>query len=553
MTSTHGDGIDAPQRQSGARRSAFARALLSPQGLMVVVLLAGVAWRVGRYAANWPLWGDEAFVAVNLLDRGFADMLHPPLEYHQIVALGFLWGELAVTKMLGLSEWAVHLLPVLSGLVAFLLTWRLCAQALDRRTALLGVAVLAAAYYPVRHGVEVKPYATDMAVAIALIYLAWRVRQQPRSVGLWAALIVFGGVAVWLSLPAAFVIGGVGIFLVWFCLAHRRPRLLVPVALFGLIGMASFVWMHHVFAGPTAQASPWYWDVPAWTKAYPPLHRPWLIPWWLLDVHTGNMMAYPVGGKHFGSTGTLLLVIAGSVSLWRRRRGDLVILLLGPLLPALAAATLQKYPYGGSARVMLYMAPSFCLLTGAGLMAVFRRFLRIPARTKAVRIAVVVLVIWALGGLGSDIIWPYKRKSNQSARQTTQTIAAKFSPDDQVLVANAKAHGQFLPHFEGPDCAAIWFYLHTHSAAPVRWTVPAEQVQPVAGDTWVVYYETPRPSEPGGLQQRQGQLRSYLQQLTERLGPPTLEEYELVRPYVHRGPGRLSVYHFPPAGEPPAR
>ncbi|MCJ7544412.1 MAG: glycosyltransferase family 39 protein [Phycisphaerae bacterium] len=553
MTSRHDDGVHPPQRQSPARRSAFARALLSPQGLMVVVLLAGVAWRVGRYAARRPLWGDEGFVAVNLLDRDFADMLRPPLEHGQVVSIGFLWSELAVTKVLGLSEWALHLLPMLSGLAAFLLTWRLAAEALDRRTALLGMAVLAAAYYPVRHGVEVKPYAGDMAAAVALMYLAWRLKQRPGSVGLWVALTALGAAAVWLSLPAAFVVGGVAIFLGWHSLATRRPRQFVPLAIFAVVATASFAWMYQVFAGPTARANLWYWAIPTWKESFPPLDRPWLIPWWLVRVHAGNMMAYPVGGNHLGSTATLLVVIAGSASLWRRRRRDLVILLLSPLLPALAAAAMQKYPYGTSARVMLFMAPSFCLLAGAGLMAIFRRFVPIPARTTAVRIAVAALVIWALGGLASDIIWPYKRASNLSARQTTQAIAAKFSPDDQVLIANAKDYGQFLPHFEGPDCAPIWFYMHTFSRAAVRWTVPPEQVRPVAGDTWVVYYETPRSSEPGGMEQRQGQLQLYLRQLTERLGQPSLEEYELLRPYKHRGPGRLSVYRFPPAREPPGR
>jgi hypothetical protein len=165
-----------------------------------------------------------------------------------------------------------------------------------------------------------------------------------------------------------------------------------------------------------------------------------------------------------------------------------------------------------------------------------------------VRIAVAVLVIFSLVALVHDILWPYKRKSNVSARQTVQTVVAKFAPSDQVLIANHKAPYQFLPRWEGTDCAVIQFYLHTLSSAPIRWAVPAEQVQPVAGTTWVVYYEAPEPR--GGAEQKAlfaQQVRDYLKQLSDRLGEPATAEYEMVRAYPDRLPGVLWVYCFPPS------
>ena len=48
-------------------------------------------------------------------------------------------------------------------------------------------------------------------------------------------------------------------------------------------------------------------------------------------------------------------------------------LTISPLFPAFFAATLRLYPYGGSIRTMLYMAPFLCILAGIGfpLAAVF--------------------------------------------------------------------------------------------------------------------------------------------------------------------------------------
>ena len=46
----------------------------------------GVGLRLVRYGCNFPLWGDESFVAVNFIARGYRALLDP-LDYGQICAL----------------------------------------------------------------------------------------------------------------------------------------------------------------------------------------------------------------------------------------------------------------------------------------------------------------------------------------------------------------------------------------------------------------------------------------------------------------------------------
>src|ERR1019366_2491614 len=48
-----------------------------------------------RYALNLPIWGDEGFLGINILDRSFHDLLRP-MEYIQVAPLGFLWLQRAV-------------------------------------------------------------------------------------------------------------------------------------------------------------------------------------------------------------------------------------------------------------------------------------------------------------------------------------------------------------------------------------------------------------------------------------------------------------------------
>ena len=56
-----------------------------------------------------PVWGDEAFVGLNIISRGYADLLKP-LDYAQVAPPGFLLATL-VYLSLGMGEYAMHSSP----------------------------------------------------------------------------------------------------------------------------------------------------------------------------------------------------------------------------------------------------------------------------------------------------------------------------------------------------------------------------------------------------------------------------------------------------------
>ena len=65
----------------------------------------------------------------------------------------------------------------------------------------------------------------------------------------------------------------------------------------------------------------------------------------LIDAHTGNLFAYPLGGQHGGSVLTFLACAVGIIVLARTGRRPLLVLLTVPFLLNLLAAALGKYPY----------------------------------------------------------------------------------------------------------------------------------------------------------------------------------------------------------------
>src|SRR5690348_15156822 len=72
----------------------------------------GVAVRIVRYLLCFPLFCDEAYLAVNFIDRDYLALLKP-LEYAQVCPVLFLWIELTCVKLFGYSEWSLRLFPIL--------------------------------------------------------------------------------------------------------------------------------------------------------------------------------------------------------------------------------------------------------------------------------------------------------------------------------------------------------------------------------------------------------------------------------------------------------
>jgi hypothetical protein len=304
--------------------------------------------------------------------------------------------------------------------------------------------------------------------------------------------------------------------------------------------------MYLLYARPLAAASPGYFgETSQWADSWPPVRKPWRLPLWLLEAHTGNMLAYPVGGKHGGSTATFLLVAAGCVAMWKRGRRGVVLLLLGPMLLNLLAAFLGKYPYAASARTTLFLAPAFCLLAGLGLSrllgAVPARFRGRPALIPA---AAGILAAVALVGAALDLTRPFKDLRYLEIRDSVRTAAAQTSAKDQWIVANSLLPSEDAPALSGSGIQTFRYYTALLSPAPVSWGPSPDGVLPTEGATWLLYYEDPE-DRLAATPQEQTKAKAYVRAIQERLGPSQEERTFLIHNSDgSRAPRSLTVYRF---------
>jgi hypothetical protein len=385
----------------------------------------GVLLRVVRYALNFPLWSDEAFVAANFLTRDYLGLLRP-LDYGQICPVLFLWAERSAVGLLGFSEYSLRLFPLVSGVAGLLLFRRAAGTVVRGLPLLLAVGVFAISSPPARYASEVKPYASDLLAAVVLLApaLAW-LSDRERTARLWA-LAAVAPLALGLSHPAVFVAGGVSVGIASAVWRTGRRKAVIPFLAFNLATAACFLALYvSIMRGQAAEMAEWRESY--WGGGFPPLGSPVALARWLIDAHTGKMLAYPGGGDHGASTPTFLLAAIGAVVLWRQGRRSVLAALLGPFALTFLAAALHKYPYGGEARHMQYVAPAVCLLMAVGTAALIGMLPRPSYRLVATCLLSIGLIGGGVGMLARYVRHPftayYDVKSREFARRFWPALA----------------------------------------------------------------------------------------------------------------------------------
>jgi hypothetical protein len=154
-----------------------------------------------------------------------------------------------------------------------------------------------------------------------------------------------------------------------------------------------------------------------------------------VSTHTSHTFAYPAGGDHGSSTLTTGLVAAAVVAYLRRGSKTVLALLLTPFALGLIAAVLRRYPYGGSARTMQYVAPAVILMAGLGAAGLLARLPRPHWRERSPRWALIAMVAIGLGMMAWDVAYPFKLPFFRGSRDLARRFWAEESAGAEVLCA----------------------------------------------------------------------------------------------------------------------
>jgi hypothetical protein len=346
---------------------------------LLVALLAGAALRLLQYAVNRSLWLDEALLAANYLPRPWSGLLQP-LHRGQTAPLGFLALEKLAATLLGPSEYALRLLPLLAGLATLALLPAVARWYVGRRALPLAVALVALAPFLVYYSSEAKPYALDALASVVVLGLAARLAHRPGDRGIAAGFAAVGVAAPWLSQPVVFMLAGTGLVLGARALRRGDRRALAVLAALAATWALSFAGSYLVARHEVED--PEYMRA-FWRTGFMPLPPRSAADWVWLPRMLARVFREPLGilghdrtpVATLGAVAAGIAFVLGCVAMWRRRRLALA-LLLAPAALTLAASAVKAYPFGAelqaAGRVLVFLLPCFALVMAYGAAALPR-------------------------------------------------------------------------------------------------------------------------------------------------------------------------------------
>ncbi len=431
-----------------------------------MAILVGLTARIVRFSLDLQVYHDEAYLLNNLLVRDYGGLM-APLGNAQAAPPAFCWA-IKWCAGLGTSDRAVRLLPFIAGVAAFGLFGVLCRQFGRGGRASFAFAVFAASHVIIVSTARAKPYASDLLVGAAFALLAVRWLRRPRSTGPLWVMLVLAPLFVWCSYTSVFVIGGVGLAIAAFAVMHARqiPRhAWLALTLTGVLSLASFAALYAVHLNPALTGAGNSGLREFWADAFPPLESLPRTIGWFITAHTGRLYSYPVGEKGVGSVASLILWLIGVVVIGRSSRGRWTLaLLLAPQLLLLIAAVAGKYPYGGHARISLFLAPSMCLLIGIG-MAECTRGCSLRTRHRARAILAGILLAIPMVEIVSGYVELARTAGKDSVAGVIADVARKAGPADRIVCV----HDSLILGGGGESRQIFEYYMQRLLTGRVRW------------------------------------------------------------------------------------
>ena len=403
----------APRRLEAA--SARLSSIVASPALPWAIVTGGIILRLARYLADRSLWLDESYLALNLMNRSFGQLIHT-LDYNQGAPLGFLFTEKATLRVFGDSEYALRLPSLLVGIASLFLFYAAAKPILSRGAFLISLLFFATLEPFIYYSEEIKQYGFDVAVALALLALAVRFGRARLDVRRAVGLAAAGFVAVWFSHPAVFVLLGLGAGLSIEPLLRREWSVLASHFAVYATWIASFAvtYVLSIRNFGALQES----VLPSGTEA---TGRGRL----LKELYV--IFNYP-GTLPRTAAGLGVVVAIAGVALLARRHWHVPVMLGVAAAGVYLAATRGTYPLNG--RYILFLLPGAIILFGAGTAALAARPRRL-ASTLVAAGAVLLLVGPAFGKAVEHLVRP---PAIEDVRPLLDYVSSRWQPGDALYL-----------------------------------------------------------------------------------------------------------------------
>ncbi len=359
--------------------------LLESNLLWAFSIGGAVLLRLRQLQADLSFGNDEAALARNIVERSFSGLTQP-LGYRQGAPILFLFVQKAFFLVFGSKDLVLEFFPLLAGCISIYLLYRIAKRHFGA-AGLFAVIAAGLSLWLVSYSANPKQYSTDAMVTLFLLDLADRCLLQQAHGRDFLLLAIAGAAAIWLSHPAAFILPGIGLVLLFTRYSGKDRKAVawligIGIAWAAAFGADYFISLRHLSVDAYLQK---YW------QAYFMPMPPWSHASWLLDAYRSLLL--PVAGRTdlFALLIWSPLILIGAVSLVLADRPFAWIVLL-PFGLTLIASAMHEYPVWD--RLLLFLVPLVYLLAAEGLRRIFlwgQRWNRVAGIAAAAVIGIAIL------------------------------------------------------------------------------------------------------------------------------------------------------------------
>lgn len=384
------------------------------------LIAIGAVLRLGSWLADASLFVDEAMVSLNLIERGWSELLLP-LSYKQMAPPGFLWLQKSMVSLFGEGERALRFAPLFSSLIALPLFDRLARRWLSPPASVVALAVFVLAPPLTFFAAEVKPYSIDVTITIGTLLFAEAARRRGLGGWLGVAFAIWGGLAVWISYPSVIVLTGVGLVLLIPKLRGREWASVLrdsAVYITWVIGLG----LHWLLVMHDASGDPFF------QQHFSPFRLP-LVPLGFSDLRALSSAFFRMFNMVLGFAYPGIAGFAFALGWWvlARRNVAIAALLTTPILIAWVLSNRQIYPFEG--RLILYLAPILCVGIGAGAWELWER-----TRDRTRVVGLVFLVMLLAPPLDESQARFRDPREREEIRPVLEHVAENLAPGDTIYV-----------------------------------------------------------------------------------------------------------------------
>ncbi|MBV6400310.1 MAG: hypothetical protein CNIPEHKO_00595 [Anaerolineales bacterium] len=501
---------------------------LSEKNIAITLLFVGAILRLRQYFSGRSLWADEAMLALNIVNRNFAE-LFKPLEYDQGAPLGFLLVEKLFNALFGRTELVLRFFPMLAGLASlwlfYLLLMSLRGGALrqtqdklrERRSNLLAESEIASGYRPRNDGVgfllalalfafnpqlvyytsEAKQYIVDVVAALGLLLLAIPIFQNQFNRKNIILLAIAGILALWFSHPALFVLAGIGGALVIQCLRTREYKNLRTTFGIGLLWLANLALLYFINLRQLSQNN---YLANYWAEGFISLSLGSDLGW------IGDLINYQFDIQ-FIPLLVFVLILIGWFALFREQR-SLALAFVFTTLFAFTASALRLYPVNG--RLSLFLIPLEILLLGKTVEFLHQTF----SSNKFVSLGITFVLSGYL--FVNPLVTSFQNfispKYYEHIRPTMQVLADSWKDGDALFVTAwaEPAFRYYAPFYGLEDVEYVSSKIEDYPDGERL----KSRISPLVGEkrVWVLFSHV---YEQGGFNERE-YLVAYLNEIGEK-------------------------------------